>query len=94
VGKIAKGLLKTNPSLNPDDITGFLDAHRTLADLLGDVVPTIDSLFHEEPTSPPDIPAAARSGKVETLQQSLALRKSMRTWCNNRLLDPTNLLSR
>jgi len=40
-------------------------------DLLGEVVPTIDSLFHEEPTPPPDIPAPARSGKVETLQQRL-----------------------
>jgi len=31
----------------------------------------MDSLFHEEPTPPPDIPAPARSGKVETLQQRL-----------------------
>jgi hypothetical protein len=63
VGKIAKDLLKANPSLIP--------ATSLVSSTLGDVVPTIDSLFHEEPTPPPDIPAPARSGKVETLQQRL-----------------------
>jgi len=42
---------------NCKELDPGLDAHRTLADLLGDVNPTIDSLFHEEPTPPLDIPA-------------------------------------
>jgi len=96
VEKIAKNLLKANPSLIPDDITCFLDVHRTLADLLGDVVPTLDSLFHEEPTSPPHIPAPARSGKVETLQQRLTRKvfEKIHEEMVHQPLDPTNLLSR